>query len=649
MVHVVWLLNYYAWGFNFAGYQLTVSLLWLAGIVLIYAGGCRLGGRGAGLVAALLLGLNDIHLLLPSWKSWTTVLCEFAAVAGWFWCFRLWREKGLRRWLVGWLAFAALGALSKESVPLVVLGGLFMTYVCPRFLGETGLTWQASREAWLRALYWFVAAARHSYGAAVVPGRCHRRARTQPAPGPNAVKDVSLRYLVPRFSSHTYSLFTFGVSRYLFLFALLAALWRGRGMARRLGARHLRVFLGALVVLAILMSIPYGLHAPFGLEKWKALRLDMTMGWPLVSLAMLAGFAIVALMGDAWDRVLLAWFGAAIAPPLVFRMASNAYHMVAFAALALFTARHGWAFFVGELLPAFLKPRPGAPYDPARTPRRAVAVLAVAVGCHQAVMLAGNVGRVHNDDPKHGVLARRVAVGRANARSVRRAVEGVLADPAPDRRVWLGDDSLEWVAALELQERHGFQAALLHEQPGRWVGLRRFDTGVRVYTDALPFDAGLFSRHNALLKAGFGADAPGLLRPGSAPGDRPMTARGGDDGPQSVVRETPPVRFAAKSAFVMGGFFKAQGQSEVVARMGLRSEERGRYAVYTPFIKPGGDEWDFVWECVAPERVEGRFVLRAMEVRNLRGGAVAADGVFFCPVAPLIEKARAGTRAQVQP
>ena len=69
---LVWTLNYRLWGFDFDGHQLMFILLWLAGVCAVYAVGCRLGGRIAGFAAAALIGLNDIYLLIASWKSWYT-------------------------------------------------------------------------------------------------------------------------------------------------------------------------------------------------------------------------------------------------------------------------------------------------------------------------------------------------------------------------------------------------------------------------------------------------------------------------------------------------------------------------------------------------------------------------------------------------
>ena len=117
-------------------------------------------------------------------------------------------------------------------------------------------------------------------------------------------------------------------------------------------------------------------------------------------------------------------------------------------------------------------------------------------------------------------------------------------------------------------------------------------------------------------------------------------------GTHKQVRETPPIRFAEGSAFIMGGFFKSVRSCHVTVGMALRSEEPGRYAVRTPFIKPENRKWGLVWECVAPARTDGRFVLRAVDARDMSGGALAVDGLFFCPVAPLIEKARAEARAR---
>ena len=62
--NLVWLMNYYLWDFDFDGHQLMFILMWLAGVCLVYAVGCRLGGRVAGFAAASFVSLNDVYLLI---------------------------------------------------------------------------------------------------------------------------------------------------------------------------------------------------------------------------------------------------------------------------------------------------------------------------------------------------------------------------------------------------------------------------------------------------------------------------------------------------------------------------------------------------------------------------------------------------------
>ena len=66
----------------------------------------------------------------------------------------------------------------------------------------------------------------------------------------------------------------------------------------------------------------------------------------------------------------------------------------------------------------------------------------------------------------------------------------------------------------------------------------------------------------------------------------------------------------------------------------------GDYAVTTQSYKGRDGEWDFVWACTAPPAGVGELVLSPIVVEGLAAGAVYADDVFLCPVAPLIREAR---------
>jgi 4-amino-4-deoxy-L-arabinose transferase-like glycosyltransferase len=60
VANLMWLTSYYIFGTHFLGYQILFIALWLAAVGLVYAVSCRIGGRGAALIAAVLIGCNDV-------------------------------------------------------------------------------------------------------------------------------------------------------------------------------------------------------------------------------------------------------------------------------------------------------------------------------------------------------------------------------------------------------------------------------------------------------------------------------------------------------------------------------------------------------------------------------------------------------------
>ena len=647
VINAVWLFNYIVWGFNFYGYQLTLVLIWLAGIVLLYSAGCRLGGRAAGLIAAGLVGLNNVHLMLPTWKSWFTALTEFAVVAAWFLCFVKWLEGRQRKHLIGWVVLAVVGTLAKESTPLIVSGGIFITLVWPLFRERRGVDGvgedksRSLRRALLAALLWA------GLSAAVLLVLPSYRGAFKSVLGIGAVgqaagvpKEFAWTYLARNFRSHTAGMFGRGIARHLLLVALLGSAWRLFRVREKMPRRYLRAFLGALIIGAITVSLPVGARV-WGTASQAFAHLYV---WPTVHALLLGAFMALALAGDRRDRLLAVWLAASMAPPLLFRLGSGAYHMPAFAALALYIGKQIAPFLKEEMPPVWERLRGRTQADSQDAPRLILAGLLALIIVHQAYLLFGNFRFVHlAKSPVRGVetLPMRVARGEANREAVQRAVNGVLADPAPDRRVWIAGDGLEWLAALELKGLHKFRVEELLKREGLWVGLRRFDTKVRVYGDAIPYDRRLFARFNLLLQAGFEEDAPGLLRPGGGRlGRSPLVVQARGTKLRRSTMEMPPFRLAPSAAVVFGGFMRREARRCGKATMTLRSKGGRRYEVSTAPLRQRRPRWEFVWECAAPEDVRERFVFRVIDVRNLVQGALYADHVFFCPVTSLVRQCR---------
>lgn len=625
VVNAVWLANWYVWGLNFRGYQLSLCLLWLVGIVLVYGVGCKLGGRVAGFAAAALLGLNDIHLLLVTWKSWFTALSEIALIAGWLWCFMVWVEGRQRRYLFGWIALAILGMMAKESAPLIVSGSVFVALVWPRFFGGK------------RATLWLVVWVAVSAGALLLmPAYRGMIASVFSGGGQEGDSAFALAHFKAQFPFHSSSMLGYGISRGLLVFALVINGWRALRIRERLAGRHFRVLLGALIIGAGVVSLPSGV-AIWG-EGAKAFAYYWL--WPVLAGLLFCGFVVIAAAGDRWDRVLAVWFVAAMAAILFFYKKTSAYHMLAFVALALYTGR-AVALFAGDAVrPAWLRLRGRLTPASQDGARLAVAVMLALMCAQQGWMLARNFQMLHFG---RQVIPQRVAGGEAARAAVRHAVDGVLADAAPDKRVWIARDEFERMAALELKMRHGFTVADWRQREGDWVGLRKFDSRLRVYTDAIRFDRNLFARHNGLAQI---RSAKGVLRAGGdAPGDDAFEARVAAGQRRNVWNDAPLFGLAPGAAVVFGGFMRNDTAHARRVCMALLSEDGKSYVVRTPSVHESEGKWRLVWECAAPAGVERRFKFRVFEALGVTDGVVYADDVFICPVAPLIKQARVVARA----
>ncbi len=618
VIHAIWLLNYTVWGFEYAGYQLTLVLIWLAGVALLYGAGLRIGGRTTALLAALPISFNDIYLLLASWKSWVTVLAEFALVVAWFWCFVAWIEGRKRKHLLLWVILAVLATLSKESAPLIVAAGVFVAWVWPETDGASRASW---RPVLFRGVIWGVASlaillALPSYRGALVS------ALGTGAPSPEGPKEISLAYVVPRFVSHSESMFRYGLHYSLLLFALLAALWKRKGMKERRPRTWHKPLLGAVVLGLIVVSLPAG-GAIW--EEMGGVEIARQIVWPVMFLLLCLGFVLLALSGDRVDRILGAWFLVALLPFLLFRVGSNAYHMLALAAVVLWTARVIGDFIRDEAVPVWRRWLSGKVSS--QEPSRGLLILlfTLLLGM-QAFVLLRNYDRVHNPDYNDTVPAR-VAAGRRAKALVETAREALLTDPGPGRTVYLANDRYEWVVATELRARHDFDALYLHDLPETLVGLRRFDSPLQVYSDALPYDRKLFSRHSILPAGLEGADSDGRALVIRNPSKTPLRDR---RGVTLVLEEGTPV--------VFGGFLHKDAAAGGRAWMSFVGPRETAYVRRT--IPAWNDRhWTFHWACaVAPSNGPVRF--NAIEVRDLGRGAARVQDIFLCPVEPLIEHAR---------
>ena len=153
--------------------------------------------------------------------------------------------------------------------------------------------------------------------------------------------------------------FGWGLSRYLVWFAALLAALRARRERPGLARRYHRVLIGAFLLGAVLLAAPWAIGA-LG-EKCAGVlhRVNVEPAGPRRSCILL--FCAAAFAGDRLDRMLGAWFVVSFVPVLFLEHTSNAYHLLALTALALFTARALPGFVRDELLPAVARLRGKAP------------------------------------------------------------------------------------------------------------------------------------------------------------------------------------------------------------------------------------------------------------------------------------------------
>jgi len=655
VAHAIWLLDYYLWGFQFGGYQFNLVAIWLGGIILTYVVGTRLNGPLAGFVAAALLGLNNVHLMMVTWKSWVISLTEILLLLGWCTCFLSWVDGGRRARLAAWLALAALATLTKESAPLIVSAAFLVCVVArgeappPGGPGSSPL----ARRRWLLLTVWFAAT-----GAVLLLLPSYRatllglvRGASPPAGAP---REFSTGYVWRNWCSHTASIFGRGIPIYLLLFAVLWALWSRLGIARARPRRYATAFIGALTAGAVLLALPATVAShpltAAALGKETAASLADHAGGVAAAIALTA-FVVAALAGDLRDRLLGAWFAAAMAPILPFRLASNGYHMLAFVALSLYIGRHVAGFVETEGSLAWRRIRRRTGGDGQDLPRFLALAALVSLLGWTIWLLAGNLRFVHRERPPEALRGRPVATlpmyverGREWRRRVEDAVAATLRDMAPARVAFVGDGDLEGVAALHLASRSGVRVVRLRDLSADVVALRRFASPLRIYTDAIRYDAALFARcGNLLADPGFEGTLPDTMRGEVARSGRfSLALRAGAEKAETRAVSSEPLPVQPGAALVFGGFLRCDAAGLERATMALEFHGERLRTVRAPGIDRPDGTWHLVCECAVPPPDASRLVFRSIEAVGLRDGSVYADDVFLCPVEPLIQEARLG-------
>jgi hypothetical protein len=472
---LVWTLNYCLWGFDFDGHQLMFILLWLAGVCAVYLVGCRLGGRIAGFAAATLVGLNYFYLLIASWKSWYTTLTEFVAVLACVWLTLTWLERRRTRYAIASAVMAVVAVLSRELAPLVISAVVLAGIVLPNFKA-------AEEKGRRRAVMWLVVWA--VVTAAVLlalPSYRHsvvlllKKAQAPAAAATGGAKEIPGEYVWTRFVTHTQGIFEQGgISRCLVWFAALFGFLRVRRERPAFAKKYHRVLLGALALGVIVLGLPWAV----GAIGRKANDVSMNCVQPAMSGILMLLFCAVAFAGDRADRMLGAWFLAGFAPILLLEHQSGAYHLLAFAALALFTARALAAFVQEEFLPAVARLRGKAPVDRADDARYALVGFLAVLLISQAWTLGTGVRMAERR--KDGIQDR-VRHGRDMKAHVDRAIDGVLKNACPARQVWVAPEPYAELAGLILREKYGFKVQRL--DPPDVIGLQAFDPLVHICTD----------------------------------------------------------------------------------------------------------------------------------------------------------------------
>ena len=631
--HLVWLLNYYVWGFEFRGHQLALILMWFASLWFIYGIGYRVHGRLAGFLAAACVGLNRIYIAVVSWKAWFTTLTEYVLVLACIWVYLTALRNRSRRWFVGAGILGLLAVFSRELAPLVLSAMVFTTTVEPPIRSHR---WTRRRAAWVvvwAAVSIGVLLLMPSYRQAlrkvvVAPLRTAHAQPQSPASKPKA-SSFSLSYLPKDLKAHLGMLYQVGFFPGVVLFVVIVDYLRLRHAAETMGDRRHYVLIGAFVLLCVLtkaLALLYtGLH--YGgawLLKKPVVPLTLPTGL-LEWMALTILFIWVAGRGRKLQRMLSAWFVVALLPILFLEHHSGAYQLLALTAMSLYVGQSLAREVQTELVPnlPFMLRREPAPRRWMAKAVRALMIVCVFGGI--CWMLARNV------EGGLRVVRRRRDQGVHDRAEVLATLGTAIREFGSQRAAVLSEDRARLVG-LMLRERHGFAAEQVEPADGLMVLMRPTDLPLPVYETARPYDQ--VHRENLIPNAGFeGALSPGVR---SGPGyrsRRSLLLRIPPEQRDNTQRLELPLRAAAAGMYAFGAAVRAVPGVEWV-RVAIALQSPDAPVVVQARKHPIDQGWSQMVGCVEvpPGTREVRY--RIDLKREQRGAAAIAliDNVYVIPV-----------------
>jgi uncharacterized membrane protein len=370
--------------------------------------------------------------------------------------------------------------LSRELAPLVLSAVALFILVLPGFK-KAGPGRRRRAVSWL--IVWAVITVGVLFALPSYLSIISKLLKSASAPAAAATSAQTSRagYVWTRFAGHTRGIFGlstpdhrfgWGLSWHLVWFAMLLAALRARHQRPALARRYHRVLIGAVLLGAVLLAAPWAI----GAMGEKALSFSAEYLEPAAAAILILLFCAAAFAGDLLDRMLAAWFVVSFVPVLFLEHTSNAYHLLALTALALFTARALAGFVQDELLPAAARLRGKTPAGANDDARYALVATFLALVLMQMMMLRTNVQLSDSE------IRNRVAYGRAMETRVDRAIQNVLQNAGPSRRVWVGPKPYAELAGLILQEKYGFKVQRT-DQPGL-IGPAFADPLVPIRADA---------------------------------------------------------------------------------------------------------------------------------------------------------------------
>jgi len=652
VVHLVWLVNYWLWGFEFWGYQLVLVLFWLGSGLLVFSLGKRCGGEAAGHVALVFFLFHDVSLRLVWWKSWFTILTELPLLLGFALCFcagteRLTREgderektRGLATLCVG-IALGVAACYARELSALLVPTVIFVHFFLPRMTRapRRGRPVRANGPGRGRAPLARV----HGQDAHATPRRMTRRdwglfavflaaafliLLSLPAcrgalvwvfgRGAMGVRlpAVSLRHIPATFNLHMESMLKAGVCRYLLLYLLVREFLAAFPAVARAGRRSGWLFVALFGLFASLFALPFGQS--------------------IKHLLVFASIATVGVVDRGAKRLFAAWFAAGLVPFLMLRRRTPAYDMESYIGLSLFAAVLLAPALRQDLAPLWdaRERRFGTSPLPAANLLRAIILCILLVA--QGVIIMGNCrGYVRGSCRlRQRGIARRATVLSA----VRCAVRS-----DSDRRMYAFPGEPEDLVAMILRQEHGFQVVRARRAASPLIPLGPLDRSLHVYSDAMPFQRRQMEKANLLPLVEWG-------RPPDVPclGDRAYrdmcVVEFESPLDRAWVMQSRPTREFALTPgkrVVFGGFLRARG-IEAHARVLLRDAGSGHVIWTTPTSSetepegagPGG--WQLCCSSLLVPRGARGFVLVPLDVRG-RGRVTAwADNLFVVELEEIV-------------